>query len=780
MIRVKHLQGQHNQSTHGRRSDYSTPENILESIGADLPDTGYRGKPNLMIDSTDTRLHGDNGAGASGGNIHLGKRASNGIKQLMQTGEINETTADALATVAHELGHVRSPHIGVMSKKGESYIEEGLVEHFARQNVEKQFLGIEALRIKRGIRNNEVESARHFFNDSELKELYKKPDNQRRFAVSRSVRNWAAAVILKVSKNPSLSQAIAKDIRDPIAIFMRPTKDYSSLGNVGSTRKMIQALSVMGGGLKTIDFRQYKEAYKHLTGRHDQKRHGWRFGGNGKGPAKDDPERAEFEARAGRRADYRERVQHAHANIAGKREGLAKSASEIAQVEKESEQLSAQYVKLTNIRNETYQKWAETMQARGRIYDRQSEIGDALYGKTTLRWNKDPEIVRQNREQMAAWREAHSKEVLKLELENKKLMREYGRLDKQAGKEQIIKDAADKEFRNFADGPDGVRMRQSWEQRDAYRKVDDAQIGDVLQQTAADRAFALKAGMRQAAVLRKSTLRKMQTLDVKVEKTEKAMYAAHEAYWTLVDKMRVAKTSGQITPELTRLSTEYDRATNAYQKAANQRSATVSASALSTKNKGSARPNIEVDLDGPSRVALGDGFEDFNLMVGRQPMINAYGGGKIGPIDPVRSTGGRAYAYDGGIYINRSSTRRSTVVHELGHILEDRDPFIGAAVKDFYTRRAGNEAVKKLNDIAWFEETKYPTIRIYADSEIGIKDKFIDEYMGKLYGNPGKPYATEILSMGLQLFFENPTRLMREDPEYFDFVFSVVRLGEVP
>ena len=54
-------------------------------------------------------------------------------------------------------------------------------------------------------------------------------------------------------------------------------------------------------------------------------------------------------------------------------------------------------------------------------------------------------------------------------------------------------------------------------------------------------------------------------------------------------------------------------------------------------------------------------------------------------------------------------------------------------------------------------------------------DKFIDKYMGKFY----KDGATEILSMGLQMFYTNPVALAKQDPEYFDFIYSVVRMGNI-
>ena len=59
---------------------------------------------------------------------------------------------------------------------------------------------------------------------------------------------------------------------------------------------------------------------------------------------------------------------------------------------------------------------------------------------------------------------------------------------------------------------------------------------------------------------------------------------------------------------------------------------------------------------------------------------------------------------------------------------------------------------------------------MYGDDELTKADNFIDVYMGKYYKD-----ASEILSMGLQYFYSNPVELMTKDPEYFDFIYNLVR-----
>jgi hypothetical protein len=52
-------------------------------------------------------------------------------------------------------------------------------------------------------------------------------------------------------------------------------------------------------------------------------------------------------------------------------------------------------------------------------------------------------------------------------------------------------------------------------------------------------------------------------------------------------------------------------------------------------------------------------------------------------------------------------------------------------------------------------------------------DKFISPYMGKICDSG----SSEVLSMGLELMYRNPIYLAKNDPEMFDFIYSVVRQG---
>lgn len=127
----------------------------------------------------------------------------------------------------------------------------------------------------------------------------------------------------------------------------------------------------------------------------------------------------------------------------------------------------------------------------------------------------------------------------------------------------------------------------------------------------------------------------------------------------------------------------------------------------------------------------------------------------------VDKTGLRAYYHEGTIYIGNPAIRyndKKVVVHELGHWLEQVNPKVHESTMAFYKKRTRGERLSQLLDG-------------YGQEELTRKDKFIYPYMGKDY----EGRASEILSMGLAEFHKNPYTLANKDPEYFDFLYNLVR-----
>jgi hypothetical protein len=108
------------------------------------------------------------------------------------------------------------------------------------------------------------------------------------------------------------------------------------------------------------------------------------------------------------------------------------------------------------------------------------------------------------------------------------------------------------------------------------------------------------------------------------------------------------------------------------------------------------------------------------------------------------------------------------VIHELGHLWEGADYNVHAETVAFLNRRTGRkpwgipgEPEVKLNKIL-------PNSG-YDDDEVTQPDRFVDPYIGKRYAGDG---YTEVISMGLQLMYEDPIRMAKDDPDYFNFIYA--------
>jgi len=108
-----------------------------------------------------------------------------------------------------------------------------------------------------------------------------------------------------------------------------------------------------------------------------------------------------------------------------------------------------------------------------------------------------------------------------------------------------------------------------------------------------------------------------------------------------------------------------------------------------------------------------------------------------------------------------------TVIHELGHYLEDNNSFVHQEAVDFYNRRTAGDQLESLRSL---------TGRPYRSSERTRKDNWFDPYVGKEYLDAsGNRKYTEIISMGMQYIWKDPASFAAKDPEYFDFIMNVLR-----
>lgn len=120
----------------------------------------------------------------------------------------------------------------------------------------------------------------------------------------------------------------------------------------------------------------------------------------------------------------------------------------------------------------------------------------------------------------------------------------------------------------------------------------------------------------------------------------------------------------------------------------------------------------------------------------------------------------RSYENGGNIYMNPNAQIKSAV-HELGHSLEHYDPYTHQRCVDFFYLRTSEANVEWLGGN-------------FLRDELADKDDFISAYIGKLYGPYGDPYATEVLSMGLQYMYQDPVWFYEQDPQMFDFIVGLI------
>lgn len=127
-----------------------------------------------------------------------------------------------------------------------------------------------------------------------------------------------------------------------------------------------------------------------------------------------------------------------------------------------------------------------------------------------------------------------------------------------------------------------------------------------------------------------------------------------------------------------------------------------------------------------------------------------------------RTTGSRAYANGNDIFLTGSPVEHtgSAIYHEMGHVIETNNELAAELAYAFRARRTRGETPVPLGDYGDFDAI-----------ELTLKDEFLDPYMGKIYEHGG----TEIVSTGFQYMRYSPEDLAARDPDYFHFMFHLLR-----
>ena len=125
-----------------------------------------------------------------------------------------------------------------------------------------------------------------------------------------------------------------------------------------------------------------------------------------------------------------------------------------------------------------------------------------------------------------------------------------------------------------------------------------------------------------------------------------------------------------------------------------------------------------------------------------------------------------------GLYCSENAPT-TTYVHELSHRFEYRYNDIEVQTEKFRKyriKKAGTADTKLIDQFpnhnydAWELGNEDDWAKLYAE---GKSSPF---YIGKTYNGP----ATEVITMGIELMFNNPIHFARVDPEFFKFIYGIM------
>lgn len=132
------------------------------------------------------------------------------------------------------------------------------------------------------------------------------------------------------------------------------------------------------------------------------------------------------------------------------------------------------------------------------------------------------------------------------------------------------------------------------------------------------------------------------------------------------------------------------------------------------------------------------------------------------PIRIVRER--RSGALRGVLYMWRQEKRPKAWVHELAHAFEYLSPKAGEFGRWFRSQRMDSKPIHRLPG--------------FEPGEYFHGGRFTDPYMGKTYDAKVAYFGavhTEVLSMGLQLLYDQPEQLFASDPEMFELLVDFIR-----
>lgn len=111
---------------------------------------------------------------------------------------------------------------------------------------------------------------------------------------------------------------------------------------------------------------------------------------------------------------------------------------------------------------------------------------------------------------------------------------------------------------------------------------------------------------------------------------------------------------------------------------------------------------------------------------------------------------------------------RYVIEHEITHVIEYEKKKSNAAAIAFREKRRGNEQYQRLS--------KLENNSNYDNTEVSFEDEWVKRgnrrYAGKKYAGNNN---SEILTMGVERYFQDPRWFAIQDPEYFDLIVDFMR-----
>jgi len=128
----------------------------------------------------------------------------------------------------------------------------------------------------------------------------------------------------------------------------------------------------------------------------------------------------------------------------------------------------------------------------------------------------------------------------------------------------------------------------------------------------------------------------------------------------------------------------------------------------------------------------------------------------------------RAHYISGSDLIELEYGGANTVIHEVGHFIEDNNPRLREAAIGFLLTQSQDYPIRPLIDIT--DDTGY------NPWEVAFDGAFTRPYSGKVYYVSATDHyrSTEIISMGLEQLYEDAVGFARRDPDHYTFMMGLI------